>query len=168
VAAGQIELVRPGGGRNYELRRGDEVIGTVHRRGMLRPRYTARFGEVEWRFEKPHGAMRVLDDGSGQEVARLDVGDDAIRLIAEDERRADPAPTLHGLGGESSFDGADDAPLVTLTHLGGWKDTIATIEPRAPWPSPDPEAGLTLAIAVLVVRLVAERDTKSAQSFSAG
>src|SRR4051812_44088419 len=114
--AGRIEVVRPGGGRNYELRRGDEVIGTVHRRGILRPRYTARFGDIEWRLEKPHGGMRVLDEGSGQDVAHLEVGDDAIRLIAEGEgRRAEPPPTLHGLGGESSFDGADDAPLVTLT-----------------------------------------------------
>jgi hypothetical protein len=165
-----LELVRPGGGRHYELRRSGEVVGTVQRRGILRPRYTADVGGAHWRFDKPRSQrMAVIDEAADSEVARLEVVDDAFRLFAqEDSRRVDPAPAMRQEDGARSFFDEAGRPLVTMRHLGGRQDTIATVEAgEQPWPSLDPDAGLALAVAVLAVRLVADRDDQSAQAFSA-
>jgi hypothetical protein len=170
VIGGGLELVRPGGGRNYELRRDGEVVGTLERRGILRPRYTVAIGGSRWRVDKPRSQrLSVVDEGSGQEIARLEVADDEYRLVAEGEaRRAEPSPTMRYDGGERSFYDGTGGRLLTLRHLGGRQDTIATIAPgERPWPSPDPDAGVAVAIAVLVARLVAERDDQGAQEFSA-
>ena len=160
-----LDLVRPGGGRNYELRRGGEVVATFHRRGLLRPRYTAVIGGATWRIEKPRSQrVAVVDEGSGQEVGRLEVVDDEYRLSAGDDP---PGPVMRYEGGDRSFHDEDGTRLMTLRHLGGWKEKIATVAPgERAWPSPEPDAGEALALAVLVARLIADRDVKSAEDFS--
>jgi hypothetical protein len=165
VIGSGLDLVRPGGGRNYELRRDGEVVATFHRRGLFRPQYTAVIGGATWRVEKPRSQrVAVVDEGSGQRVGGLEVVDDEYRLFAGDEP---PGPVLRSAGGERSFHGDDGIPLMTLRHLGGWKEKIAEIVPgERPWPAPDPDAGEALALAVLVARLIAERDVKSAEDFS--
>jgi hypothetical protein len=166
VIGSGLELVRPGGGRNYELRRNGEVVATFHRRGLFRPRYTAVIGDANWRIEKPRSQrVAVVDESSGEEVGRLDVVDDEYRLFAGDEGAG---PAMRYEAGERSFYDDDGNRLMTLRHLGGWKEKIATVAPgERPWPSVDPDAGTALALAVLVARLIAERDVKSAEDFSA-
>ena len=160
-----LDLVRPGGGRNYELRRDGEVVATFHRRGLLRPRYTAVIGGATWRIEKPSSQrVKVVDEGSGQEVGGLEVVDDEFRLFARDEP---PGPVMRSDSGERSFYDDDGARLMTLRHLGGWKEKIAEIAPgERAWPSGEGEASEALALAILVARLIAERDVKSAEDFS--
>jgi hypothetical protein len=165
VIGSGLDLVRPGGGRNYELRRDGDVVATFHRRGLLRPSYTAVIGDASWRIEKPRSQrVAVVDESSGREVGRLEVVDDEYRLFAGDEP---PGPVMRSDGGERSFYDDDGTRLMTLRHLGGWKEKIATVAPgERPWPSADPDAGTALALAVLVARLIAERDVKSAEDFS--
>lgn len=161
-----LELVRPGGGRNYELRRDGQVVATFHRRGLFRPRYTAVIGDANWRIEKPRShRVAVVDESSGREVGRLEVVDDEYRLLPGDESTG---PLMRFDGGDRSFYDDDGNRLMTLRHLGGWKERIATVAPGdRPWPSADPDAGTALALTVLVARLIADRDVKSAEDFSA-
>ena len=162
-----LDLVRPGGGRNYELRRGGEVVATFHRRGIVRPRYTAVIGGSTWRVESPRSQdVVVVDESSGQEVGSLErVGDEYRLFFAGDDDA--PAPVVRSEAGERSFYDEDGARLMTLRHLGGWKEKIAEIAPGdRPGPGADPDAGEALALAVLVARLIAERDVKSAEDFS--
>jgi hypothetical protein len=165
VIGSGLELVRPGGGRNYELRRGGEVVATFHRRGLLRPQYTAAIGGATWRIEKPRSQrVTVVDEGLGQQVGGLEVVDDESRLFAHDEP---PGPVMRSEGGERSFYDDEGARLMTLRHLGGWKEKIAEIAPgERPWPSGEGDASEALALAVLVARLIADRDVKSAEDFS--
>jgi hypothetical protein len=168
-ASAELVLVRPGGGRNYELRRDDEVMATVHRRGFLRPRYEAVVGERRLDAKDAAHATLLAEQDSGEVVAALESADGGQRLIVGDD---DARPEMEVVaidaapGARGFFLAPGEEPLLGLRHLGGRQGEIARVESARPWPSPDPDAGTVLAAAMLAANLVAWRDRQSLQTFS--
>ena len=165
----QLTLIRSG--RRYELRRGEEVVGEVRRRGVLRQRYEADFGGRTWHYR---GAGRKLGvnlvfDADGRERAGLEASKAGYGIVLDDE----PVNMTLATGRDGSSEWVDERGttllrLVPADRAGAQKNgLVATLEQTEQrWPGSDPDAAHSVAAATICAWFVQDLDAAGIQQFN--
>ena len=169
MAPTELTLVRSG--RRYELLRGEEVLGEVRRRGVLKRRYEADFGGRTWLYVgdgRKAGVNRVFD-ADGRERASLEATEEGYGIVLDDEALA--MTLLSGQDGTREWRDERGAVLLRLAtdrraglQKGG---RVATLEMTdQPWPGSDPEGAKAVAAATICAWFVQDLDRAGSQQFS--
>ena len=165
----QLTLVRSG--RRYELRRGDETVGEVRRRGVMKRRYEADFGGRSWHYVgagRKEGVNSVLD-ADGSECASLEASEAGYTIVLDDEALG--MTLTVGRDGASEWVDERGASLLRLTadrRASLQKNgLVATLEQtEQPWPGSDPEAARAVATATICAWFVQDLDQAGTLQFN--
>ena len=169
MAPTEFRLVRSG--RRYELRRGDETVGEVRRRGIVKRRYEADFGGRTWVYVgdgRKAGVNPVLD-ADGRECASLEGSDEGFGIVLDDE----PVPMTLMVRSDGTRDwvGGHGSPLLRLApDRRAWlqkNGLVATLEQtEQSWPGSDPEGSQAVAAATICAWFVQDLDQAGTLQFN--
>jgi hypothetical protein len=168
MAPTESALVRSG--RLYQLMRGEEAVGEVRRRGVVKRRYEVDFGGRTWLYfgdGRKAGVNRVFNT-DGRECASLEASEEGYGIVLDDEA-LDMRLVYREDGTREWVDERGELLLRLGVARRSWLQkggTVADLERTdRPWPGSAPEGAEAVATATICAWFVQDLDRAGDQLF---